>query len=340
MNNSVSQVQDRLSTGDAAGDMIVIQCQGSVLELASPQRLPIALAIVGVAGMVTWLVMAMMQLKAAGIWFIVWISSQCIVVPACVAIVIAKRLGLSYTISGDDRSVTRWRPWATRCWLAADIDTVAVEITHRDVDEVLCLSLRLRGGKSVSLARSPSDTRGRSLVAVAQRVSQLLGIPPSQFGEIVQGDKRLCLQLAGEQPSIGAGDGRDLIIHCPACGVRNAKAVAYDEYEEMFHGLLKSRCTWVKCLDCGEKLFSKRSADNLAGLSTDQLQGIIAKSFSGGPVAIVAILVAIVPVAGVIAALCALLMNWQTHGWKKTLSVVAVVVSLVVSAAVAIMVDM
>jgi ribosomal protein S27E len=136
------------------------------------------------------------------------------------------------------------------------------------------------------------------------------------------------------QPIDGRGDGRDLIINCPHCGTRGAKAVVYDLIET-YKRVLKHRTTWVKCSSCGKQLYSKLPADELRGRTAEQLEGIVVKrtSLIHLVLAIAAIAMCLIPVFGVVTGIVALLVNLRNRGWLRVLSIIALVISVLLTAA-------
>lgn len=140
------------------------------------------------------------------------------------------------------------------------------------------------------------------------------------------------------QPVAGPGDGRDLLINCPNCGTRGARAVCYDLIET-YKVVIKHRTTWVTCSACGYKLYSKVPADQLRGRSAQELEGIVVRRVSliSKFFAIVAILLCILPIMGLILAIIATILNWKNRGWLRKVSLVALVISGLITAAFAVL---
>ena len=136
------------------------------------------------------------------------------------------------------------------------------------------------------------------------------------------------------KPIEGPGDGRDLIINCPSCHTRGARAVAYDLIET-YKVVIKHRTTWVKCSACGKTLYSKLPADELRGLTPEQLESVIVNRTS--PIRLVLVIAALVmciaPIFGIVVAIVALVANLKTPGWLRRLSIVALVMSVLITAA-------
>lgn len=135
------------------------------------------------------------------------------------------------------------------------------------------------------------------------------------------------------QPIADSGDGRDIIINCPKCGTHGAKAVSYDLLETV-NVVIRHRTTWVKCLTCGAKLYSKRPADELIGRSPEELARIVVARVSliAKVFAILAIATCIFPMVGLAVGVVATIVNWRIEGWLRKLSISGAVVSLLMTA--------
>src|SRR4051812_37799012 len=125
------------------------------------------------------------------------------------------------------------------------------------------------------------------------------------------------------QPSAGAGDGRDLLINCPKCGTREAKAVAYDEIEEMY-AVIRHRTTWVKCLACGRTLYSRKRADELIGLSAADLDGVVVVRvlMIWKLLAVMAVVLCFIPIFGIVVGVVAVVINYRHGGWLRWISLI------------------
>jgi len=132
------------------------------------------------------------------------------------------------------------------------------------------------------------------------------------------------------QSQAGAGDGRDLVINCPKCRTQGAKAVAYDLVESM-DVVIRHRTTWIKCLACGAKLYSKRKAEDLAGLSAEQLEKIVVVRISliSKLFAVLSILTCIIPFFGLVVSIIATLLNYRHRGWLRWFSLVGLIISII-----------
>jgi hypothetical protein len=191
------------------------------------------------------------------------------------------------------------------------------------------LGLKFRDGtKPFYIAYRPRST---DLTAVAQRIANVLNIPLLLNGQVVQAGGAVQQAVAAVQPEAPAGDGCDLVINCPKCGRSNTSARAYQ-------GPVDRHITWVKCLACKGKLYSKLPADELTGLSPEQLSTIVVHPDSRGMrlFAILAIALCIFPYVGLIAAAISTATNWNITGWPKRMSVIALAISVVMTALVTI----
>ncbi len=152
---------------------------------------------------------------------------------------------------------------------------------------------------------------------------------------------RAALDRIGPPPEGGdaLGDGRDIVIHCPACRQENVPAVSYDLQEHQYG--VSHTTTWVKCLACGTHLYSKVGPAGLMGKSPEELAGVVVFRLSliGRATAVLAIGLCLFPWVGMGMALLATLINWRTRGWPKPLSRVALAISVVPTAGITYLVN-
>jgi hypothetical protein len=241
----------------------------------------------------------------------------------------ASQLGVSYTIDGDSRTITKRRTIVMWHRPATDFDSVLVSVGHDGPKEIIVLSLVPTAGKHLVLERTLSDDRGLPLIAAGERIAELLDLPLVRYGTPVQGSSTVDA-LNNAQPKPGTGDGRDLLINCPKCGTLNAKAVAYDLVETL-NVVIRHRTTWVKCLSCGAKLYSRKRAEELIGLSAAELEKTLVARVSliNKMFAVMALACAVVPVFGTVVGVIAIAINYRRGGWLKWCSLVALILSFI-----------
>lgn len=247
-----------------------------------------------------------------------------------------------YTFDGRARTATRRRLFSSQTLPATAIRSVSVRVGHRGPDEVLVLVLEGECGDT-GITFAPSDRRGLPLTVAAARVAQLLGVPVTRAGWPVQGGAEVRAALDRlAPPPVGIdvlGDGRDLIINCPACKHKHVPAVSYDHREKEYG--VSHTSTWVKCLACGTHLHSKVAAGELFGRSPEQLESVVVFRLSlvGRATASLAVLLCLFPWVGCGMALLATIINWRTRGWPRWTSRVALAVSAVVTVGMTILIN-
>jgi hypothetical protein len=243
--------------------------------------------------------------------------------------------GRSVTFDGSSRTVTRRGGFRQRT--SADrLRGLVVALGHLGPNEVLQLAVAWDRGDEV-LAHAPSDRRGLALPSVAARAAELLGLPLVRVASVVQGgpEVRAALDRVAPPPEgpAATGDGRDLVINCPACKSSHVPAVSYD-WKEQSHGFTRTT-TWVKCLACGTSLYSKAPPEELFGRTPEQLQGVVVFRLSliKSMTALLAAGLCLFPYVGFGMALLGTLINWRTRGWPRLTSRVALAVGAVTTAA-------
>lgn len=126
----------------------------------------------------------------------------------------------------------------------------------------------------------------------------------------------------------------NLRINCPRCGAKETRAVCYTVREVL--GLIVWHKThWVKCLACGTELYSRLPPKDLAGLPPDVLEGVVVfrRSFVARTVTLLAVLLFWTPLVGLMVSALAVILNWRSGGWPKRLSLIALVISALLTAA-------
>ncbi len=133
--------------------------------------------------------------------------------------------------------------------------------------------------------------------------------------------------------------GPSITIDCPYCLGAKIPSDTYDLVTEiLFLGILpiqRVKSTRLVCSSCRTELESRVGAWDLSALDPEELATVIRPyvSFIQKSLALIALVFAIFPVIGTVMALVALLGNWKVRGWPKTLSWVALAISLAVIAA-------
>jgi hypothetical protein len=134
--------------------------------------------------------------------------------------------------------------------------------------------------------------------------------------------------------------GPQIRIHCPWCGGRGVTAQTFDQ-REGFGLIIPSpedsvTTTFAKCDACRRIMLAKVPAAELAGLSPEELEHLLAKRVS--PVLKVLTILGLVlfwaPFLGLSLAVVALLWSLRTGGWTRTASVIATVLSATMTATV------
>jgi hypothetical protein len=247
----------------------------------------------------------------------------------------------SWEFDGGARTATRRHGFSSRTWRATDFLGVSVRVGHlAGPDEVLGIVLE-GDGWTEGVVTAPSDRRGLSLPQAGERIAELLGLPLVRVGTVVQGGPEVRAALDRIGPSAegvaALGDGRDIVIHCPACKQQNVPAVSYDHHERQYG--VSHTTNWVKCLACGTHLYSKVKPEELIGRAPDELAKVVVfrLSFVARATALLAVVVCLFPWVGTGMALLATLINLRTRGWPKPLSRIALAVSLVPTVAISYM---
>jgi hypothetical protein len=238
----------------------------------------------------------------------------------------------SWSFDGRARTATRVRGFKTRTWAAPDLLGVSLRVRHLGPREILTVALETSTG-SEDVTFALADGRGLALPAAAARIAELLDVPLTRSGVPVQGgaEMRSALDTVAPPPQgpQALGDGRDLVIKCPACKRQQVPGVSYEHHEQS-HGFTRTT-TWVKCLACGTSLYSKVPPDQLVGRSPEQLAEVVVFRLSliARATAILAVCVCLLPYVGTGMALLATLITWRTRGWPRPLSRIALAISVV-----------
>jgi cation transporter-like permease len=235
---------------------------------------------------------------------------------------------LSYNFDGTAGEVVRRHGPFSQRWPVATLAGVTLEAIRMGSTDAVRMGLKFRDGtKPFYIAHRPAKSRANELTVAAQRIANVLNIPLLPTGQVSTVGEAVQQALAAVQPEAAAGDGRDLVIHCPKCGRPNTSARAYQ-------GPVDRHITWVKCMACNGKLYSKLPANELTGLSPEQLSTIVVHPDSRGMrlFAILAIALCIFPYVGLIASAISTATNWKITGWPKRVSVIALAISVVMTA--------
>ena len=128
-----------------------------------------------------------------------------------------------------------------------------------------------------------------------------------------------------------------LRINCPKCGATDTPAKAVEEVERLYGYMrlvpffFRKRTTWVVCQNCHAKLLSKLSLAELEGKSARELEAALSPRvfLITQVLAILAILLAVIPFVGTVAGLIAVVVNWRSRDWRRTVSLVGLALSIV-----------
>jgi hypothetical protein len=133
--------------------------------------------------------------------------------------------------------------------------------------------------------------------------------------------------------------GPELEIDCPKCGTSNTSAASYEQrdYLSLFYfiPLFSVANTFVKCGTCDARLTSRLSIEELQQHSTSDVSQYLSYeiSFVVKFLAIASILLAIVPIVGLVLAILTVSLSLKSGGWPKTVGIIALVLSGIVTTA-------
>ena len=130
--------------------------------------------------------------------------------------------------------------------------------------------------------------------------------------------------------STSRADGPSITINCPKCDARGVPATTYDLVETL-QLFIKHRTTWVVCSNCGSTLLSKVPASELAGLTPEQMEGLVVRRHppAGTYLAVSALLFCYLPVVGQVLGLLAIRVNRGRPRWRLV-SVVALLLGVLI----------
>jgi hypothetical protein len=252
---------------DFFGGMVVTECRPDSLHVRAAQIFPVICVIVGFTALgllVQRVAQLMPERNVLDALFSGGTVNKVLFAIAVAGIIFGGvRLGLTYTFDGASRTFIIHRFLIAVSTRHADqFDSVDLSVTHEGPTELLTLSLTRPNGKKAVVLCQTNSRDGVPLAAAAPKIAALLQLPIIRHGTTHQSDESTQVALDAVQSEAHAGDGRDLLINCPSCHAQNANAVAYDAREKAW-GIAVHTTTWVKCLTCNTKLFSKRNADEL-----------------------------------------------------------------------------
>jgi hypothetical protein len=130
-----------------------------------------------------------------------------------------------------------------------------------------------------------------------------------------------------------------VVFDCPQCRSANVRGTAYDLRETV---RLSDRTPvwgwqshWVRCSNCRVELYADRPSKELARVSAATVNQHVhaylplTKRF----LAVASLLVGWTPVVGVVLALLATLVNVNTRGWPRWLSIAGLVIAVAINLA-------
>lgn len=126
-------------------------------------------------------------------------------------------------------------------------------------------------------------------------------------------------------------------IQCPKCGVETAMGFSRERVETLrllgLIPLLKLRNTFVDCGECEAKLRSRLGIEELAKYQGAPISQFLSYdvSFVFKFLAITSLILSLVPMVGLGLAVLTLLGTFRTRGWPRTLGIVSLIVSAIVS---------
>src|SRR5438552_4076146 len=112
--------------------------------------------------------------------------------------------------------------------------------------------------------------------------------------------------------------GPDIRFHCPACKQQDVIGSAYEqEITDWYLGvipLLNLRVTRVFCLRCGIMLNANAKLADLLDKTPQDLSSLlyVSTSFIQKSLAIIALIMALLPMVGCVMSLIAIIANWRT----------------------------
>jgi hypothetical protein len=332
-----------LDLGSIVGDLRVVADDGVRFVLAAGQWIE-KLLLAGGAGCMIFGSIRLIAPEAVGAPRVDEVTKDWGFILLCIGfacvMVSFRTFRRSWEIDGPSRLARARRGFTTRAF--SPIDGVGLRVGHAGPNEILVLVLEMPGVEQV-VVHAPADRRGMTLPAAARRIAELLDVPLSRAGAVVQSADAVRNALddiapvpssAGDVPQIeSTWDGRDILINCPACGGRGVQAVSY-QHEERSHGITHTT-TWVKCLGCGTSLYSRVIPEELIGRTPEELEQVVVfrVSLVARVTAVLSIALCWFPWIGMAVALLATVLSWRTRGWPKALSRVALAIALVLTAA-------
>ena len=194
------------------------------------------------------------------------------------------------------------------------------------------LGISYTGGSKPLVMTAVLSKNQPTIITVAQVISELLGIPLVMVGNPVEGSQAMRQAVAASlhQGAVQRGP-PDIRINCPRCGAKNTLASAYDHVEK-YKELIPWTTTWVKCLACDATLYSKMRAKDLPGRTPEELEGTVIFRQPGDMVRRTLLILAIVlvwaPIAGLVVALPAVVLNWRKSKGTRYTALIVCILSL------------
>jgi|GEM_PF-4962064 len=124
--------------------------------------------------------------------------------------------------------------------------------------------------------------------------------------------------------------GPEILFHCSACGEQDTLAETSEQCDTV--AAIGKATTFVKCKSCRKTFISEIGIDEIADLSPTELAPRLSKRILlfNKMLAFLGVGLCWVPLVGLVIALIALVCNWKTAKWLKTLSLVGVALSLAI----------
>jgi len=122
-------------------------------------------------------------------------------------------------------------------------------------------------------------------------------------------------------------------IQCPHCGLSSpaASKEVIDWFSPFFIPCFRLRRTTLRCLNCGKTFTLPLPIDQLSQIPPDTLNQMLEQAVPSASTSLLAVLalpVSLIPIVGIAIAASALALARKTCGWQKTLSAIALVMSI------------
>lgn len=116
-------------------------------------------------------------------------------------------------------------------------------------------------------------------------------------------------------------------IKCPSCGQSEVES-QYQEHVHSYKGLVPlGRERYVRCGVCQKRWMLQNAAPEVTEIALHEWDKYLIppSTWAGVATAVVALAASVLPIAGVVAAIPALTLNWKTHGIPKQCAIASLV---------------